>query len=62
MAWTCRVCEKPATCYGRCEGRGDIELHCDEHCGHGGEDGWCCPVSEYRPADVLRVVEVSDGQ
>jgi 5'-deoxynucleotidase YfbR-like HD superfamily hydrolase len=45
---TCYVCGAPATCYGRYEGHGDIQGGCDEHCGHGNEDGWCKPV----PADT----------
>jgi hypothetical protein len=42
----CYVCQSPATCFGRYEGHGPVQYGCDEHCGHGNEDGWCKPVEE----------------
>jgi hypothetical protein len=38
----CMECGAACVCWGICEGR--LETFgpmCDEHCGHGGEDGWC---------------------
>jgi len=41
----CYVCGGPATCLGVYEDSdGPLEHACDEHCGHGNEDGWCVPV------------------
>lgn len=40
----CDVCGNPATCKGEYEGPG-VGFSCDDHCGHGNEDGWCEPVS-----------------
>jgi len=43
----CSVCSRPAVCFcydGECEER--LECFCDEHCGHGGEDGHCAPIGE----------------
>lgn len=47
----CAYCGKPAVCIG-----GGAEGHepentpaCDVCCGHGNEDGHCCPLSEVRP-------------
>jgi hypothetical protein len=39
----CYVCGRPATCVGRYEG-GDVTAACDEHCGHGCEDGRCVRI------------------
>jgi hypothetical protein len=41
---TCYVCGRPATCLGAYEGREEEQYGCDEHCGHGNEDGYCAPV------------------
>lgn len=37
----CYVCGMPATCVGLYENALAPELSCDEHCGHGCEDGRC---------------------
>ena len=42
----CYVCNAPATCYGRYEGHGPVQFGCDDHCGHGCEDGWCVQLAE----------------
>ena len=40
-----RTCMNPAACVGEYEGNdGHINFVCDEHCGHGNEDGWCEPI------------------
>ena len=40
----CYVCQAPATCVGAYEGAAVEQGACDEHCGHGCEDGSCRPV------------------
>ncbi len=37
----CAICGAPATCLGRYEDMHAVEYACDEHCGHGCEDGLC---------------------
>lgn len=39
----CRICGKPASCYGTYEGSAGYA--CDECCGHGNEDGECEPIA-----------------
>ncbi len=44
----CFHCRKRlATCVGAYEGTKEQLSACDECCGHGNEDGWCVPISEY---------------
>ena len=44
---TCAQCheQRPAVCVGNYEG-GDAAFACASCCGHGNEDGWCCPIAE----------------
>lgn len=42
----CYVCGKPAACIANYEAEDHYQPACDEHCGHGNEDGWCRPVPE----------------
>jgi len=37
----CATCQAPATCLGRYEDMEHPEFGCDDHCGHGNEDGHC---------------------
>lgn len=41
-------CENPAVCLGTVGGYEDQppDAMCDEHCGHGQEDGRCVPIGE----------------
>lgn len=41
----CRLCDKPATCFGYEGGSDEGAYSCDDHCWHGDEDGRCHPVS-----------------
>lgn len=41
----CYVCGALATCVGAYEGSRYEQFGCDEHCGHGCEDGHCDPIS-----------------
>ena len=51
----CYVCKGPATCVGAYEGTTAPEFCCDEHCGHGNEDGTCRPTADPRAfGDFLR--------
>jgi hypothetical protein len=52
----CRVCGERATCVGAYEGDSVDEAHCDTHCGHGNEDGYCDDA-----ASVLDLVEIAGG-
>ena len=36
-----------ATCVGAYENRTNVGFACDEHCGHGNEDGWCMDLPRY---------------
>ncbi len=42
-------CGKPAACLGAYEGSSVYEYACDEHCGHGNEDGHCEPIGTGAP-------------
>jgi hypothetical protein len=42
--YTCAFCERPATCFGSYESQAP-GFACDDHCGHGCEDGRCVPAS-----------------
>ncbi len=44
QAAVCNVCGNPATCRG--EHDGEPTAGCDEHCGHGQEDGRCESIAE----------------
>lgn len=43
---TCQFCDAPATCVGYGEDA-PYGFACDDHCGHGGEDGQCWTVVEF---------------
>jgi hypothetical protein len=45
-SWSCDHCAEPATCFGGYEGSDSPGFSCDEHCGHGCEDGWCIRIPE----------------
>ena len=49
----CYVCGAEATCCGEYEGATTPQFCCDDHCGHGNEDGWCCGIE----AAVARLAE-----
>lgn len=55
----CETCEAPATCLGRYEDMDTPSYSCDEHCGHGCEDGECRPLSEV-PRLVAKLSEWND--
>jgi hypothetical protein len=43
----CTICSNPATCFCfATDGEERLECYCDEHCGHGGEDGHCTPIDK----------------
>ena len=42
----CSYCRNDATCVGRYEGHGPLEAGCDDHCGHGCEDGSCRDIED----------------
>lgn len=52
----CTICEEPATCFGSSEGD-PPSYHCDDCCGHGGEDGHCEPVG----ADAIATTPATGG-
>ena len=54
----CRVCAGPATCLGAYE-ENDPAYSCDEHCGHGCEDGQCCPLADV-PGLIAKLNEWND--
>ena len=39
-------CEREATCVGQYENFVVFEAMCDDHCGHGQEDGRCVPTPD----------------
>lgn len=42
----CAYCANDATCVGFGEAVENVNFACDEHCGHGNEDGRCVFLSE----------------